>query len=104
VRLSYLTSSAVVALPPRSRLFAAKIAKGRATRNAQPGITFERYRDIEDLRQRQVRLELKLPEPNLSATERDRRLRQRFDELDANHDGKLDSYELRWRANHRSGD
>jgi Ca2+-binding EF-hand superfamily protein len=35
--------------------------------------------------------------------ERDRRLRQRFDELDTNHDGKLDVEEAASHVNHLRG-
>ena len=76
-------------------------------------ITFEQYRDfrLHDLAQRQARLARQLAAPGLSASEktslegrkayydelaampeaeRDRLYRERFDQIDTNHDGKLD--------------
>jgi hypothetical protein len=90
------------------------------------GIGFEQYRDerIEALPLQQARLKQQLTGANLSAAEarrlerqktyyarlaampvpeRDRRLRQRFDEIDANHDGKLDKDEVAWSINHSNG-
>jgi hypothetical protein len=88
-------------------------------------ITFEQYRDsrIHDLTQRRARLAQQLAAPNLSAAEKkrlerqktdydrlaampaeegDRHFRERFDEIDANHDGKLDPEELAvWREKQR---
>jgi hypothetical protein len=91
-----------------------------AQRAAQPPtdevITFEQYRDfrIRDLTQRQARLTRQLAAPGLSAAEktsierrktyydqlaampaeeRDRLFQERFDEIDTNHDGKLDPQE-----------
>jgi hypothetical protein len=125
--LTYSAAPAAAALPARPRSFVAKNAKGRATPHppaaADEGITFEQYRDarVQDLRQRQARLEQQLTEPALSTTEtrrlkrqkayhdrlaampveeRDRRLRQRFDEIDTNHDGKLDEEEVASHVNH----
>jgi hypothetical protein len=87
--------------------------------------TFEQYRDfrIHDLTQRRARLAQQLAAPNLSAAEkkrlerqktdydwlaampaeeRDRHFRERFDEIDANHDGKLDPEERAvWREKQR---
>jgi hypothetical protein len=83
------------------------------------------YRDfrIHDLTQRRTRLAQQLAAPNLSPAEknrvgrqkayydrlaaipaekRDRHFRERFDEIDANHDGKLDSKERAvWREKQR---
>jgi len=88
-------------------------------------ITFEQYRDfrIHDLTQRRARLAQQPAAPNLSAAEkkrlerqktyydwlaampaeeRDRHFRERFDEIDANHDGKLDPEERAvWREKQR---
>src|SRR5260370_30008378 len=90
-----------------------------ATKNAEhPAasgemITFDQYRDFRtrDLQQRQTRLAHQLAAPGLStpekaslerrkayydklaalpAEERDQLYRERFDQIDANHDGKLD--------------
>jgi hypothetical protein len=84
-------------------------------------ITFEQYRDfrLHDLAQRQARLARQLAAPGLSASEktslegrkayydelaampeaeRDRLYRERFDQIDTNHDGKLDVQErAAWR-------
>jgi hypothetical protein len=121
---TYSATPAAAALPARSRSFVTKIAKRRAA--ADEGITFEQYRDarIRDLGQRQARLEQQLTDPALSTTEtkrlqrqktyydrlaampveeRDRRLRQRFDEIDSNHDGKLDEEEIASHVNHLRG-
>jgi hypothetical protein len=100
-----------------------------AQRTAQPAasesITFEQYRDfrLHDLAQRQARLARELAAPGLSpaeraslerrkayydqlaampAEERDQLYRERFDEIDANHDGKLDAQErAAWREKQR---
>ena len=127
---TYSATPASVALPARPRSLVANNAKGRATPHApaaaDEGITFEQYRGarIQDLRQRQARLEQKLTESALSTAEtrrverqkayydrlasmpveeRDRRLRQRFDELDTNHDGNLDVEEVASHVNHLRG-
>jgi hypothetical protein len=92
---------------------------------ASEPITFEQYRDfrLHDLAQRQARLARQLAVPGLSAAERtslegrkayydqlaampeaerDRLYRERFDQIDANHDGKLDQQErAAWRAKQR---
>jgi hypothetical protein len=92
---------------------------------ASEAITFEEYRDfrLRDLAQRQARLAQQLAAPGLSAAERtslerrkshydqlaampeeerDRLYRERFDEIDANHDGKLDPQErAAWREKQR---
>ena len=83
---------------------------------ASEAITFEQYRDfrLHDLAQRQARLARQLAAPGLSAAqktslesrkayydqlatmpaeERDRFYKERFDQIDANHDGKLDAQE-----------
>jgi hypothetical protein len=114
--------------PASPRVFAAEIAKFLATPRAPAAndvITFEQYRDfrIHDLTQRRARLMQQLAAPNLSAAEKkrlerrktdydrlaampaeegDRHFLERFDEIDANHDGKLDPEELAvWREKQR---
>jgi hypothetical protein len=88
-------------------------------------ITFEQYRDfrLHDLAQRQARLARQLALPGLTASEkaslesrkayydqlaampeaeRDRLYRERFDQIDTNHDGKLDVPErAAWREKQR---
>jgi hypothetical protein len=92
---------------------------------ASEAITFEQYRDfrLHDLAQRRARLAKQLAAPELSAAEKtslERRksyydqlaampaeqrgqlYRERFDEIDANHDGKLDTQErAAWRDKQR---
>ena len=92
---------------------------------ASETITFDQYRDfrIRDLQQRQSRLARQLVAPGLSAAEktsierrkayydqlaampaeeRDQFYRERFDQIDANHDGKLDPEErAAWREKQR---
>jgi hypothetical protein len=92
---------------------------------ASETITFEQYRDfrLHDLAQRQARLAKQLTGPDLSAAERanlerrkayydqlaatpaeerDRLYRERFNQIDANHDGRLDPEErAAWRAKQR---
>ena len=92
---------------------------------ASESITFEQYRDfrLHDLAQRQARLARQLAAPDVSATEktslerrkayydqlaampeaeRDTLYRERFDEIDTNHDGKLDVQErAAWREKQR---
>jgi hypothetical protein len=100
-----------------------------AQRAAQPvtgeAITFEQYCDfrLHDVAQRQARLAQQLAAPGLSvaekaslerrkayydqlaampAEERDKLYRERFDEIDINHDGKLDTQErAAWREKQR---
>jgi hypothetical protein len=101
-----------------------------AQRAAQPAateesISFEQYREFRahDLEQRQTRLAHQLTAPGLSAAEkasverrkayydrlaampaeeRDALYRERFDQIDANHDGKLDPEErAAWREKQR---
>ncbi len=101
-----------------------------AQRAAQPEaaadmITFDQYRDfrLRDLQQRQARLARQLAAPGLSAADkasierrksyydqqaampeepRDQLYRERFDQIDANHDGKLDPEErAAWREKQR---
>ena len=101
-----------------------------AQRAAEPAaagelITFDQYRDFRtrDLQQRQARLARQLADPGLSAAEkasierrkayydrlaampaeeRDEIYRERFDQIDANHDGKLDAEErAAWREKQR---
>jgi hypothetical protein len=88
-------------------------------------ITFDQYRDFRarDLQQRQARLARQLAAPGLSAAEktslerrkayydkmaampaeeRDQLYRERFDQIDTNHDGKLDPEERAvWREKQR---
>ena len=92
---------------------------------AAESITFEQYRDfrLHDLAQRQARLARQLAAPGLTASEkaslesrktyydqlaampaeeRDRLYRERFDQIDTNHDGKLDLQErAAWREKQR---
>ena len=92
---------------------------------ASESITFEQYRDfrLRDLAQRQARLARQLAAAGLSAAEkmslesrkayydqlaampaaeRDGLYRERFDQIDANHDGKLDPEErAAWREKQR---
>jgi hypothetical protein len=92
---------------------------------ASEAITFEQYRDfrLHDLAQRRARLAKQLAAPDLPAAEktslerrksyydqvaampaeeRDQLYRERFDEIDANHDGKLDTQErAAWREKQR---
>jgi hypothetical protein len=101
-----------------------------AQRSSEPAaagsaITFEQYRDfrIRDLQQRQARLARELAAPDLSAgekpslerrkayydqqaampaEERDQLYRERFDQIDTNHDGSLDPEErAAWREKQR---
>ena len=102
-------------------------AAQRASQSAAAGgmITFEEYRQfrVHDLQQRQARLARQLAAPDLSAAEkanierrkayydqlaampadeRDQLYRERFDLIDANHDGKLDPEErTAWREKQR---
>ena len=88
-------------------------------------ITFDQYRDFRtrDLQQRQARLARQLADPSISAAEktsverrkayydrvaampaeeRDQLYRERFDQIDSNHDGKLDPEErAAWREKQR---
>jgi hypothetical protein len=92
---------------------------------ADQAITFDQYRDfrLRDLQQRQARLARQLEVPGLSAAEkssierrkayydqiaatpdeeRDQLFRERFDQIDTNHDGKLDANErAAWREKQR---
>ena len=102
-------------------------AAQRAPQPAAAGemITFDQYRDFRthDLQQRQARLAHQLIAPRLSAAEkasierrktyydrlaampaeeRDQLYRKRFDQIDSNHDGKLDPEErAAWREKQR---
>jgi hypothetical protein len=93
---------------------------------AEEMITFDQYREfrMRDLQQRQSRLTRQLAAPGLSAGERaslerrkayydrlaamppeelDQLYRERFDQIDANHDGKLDPEErTAWREKQRN--
>src|ERR1700730_6590506 len=92
---------------------------------ASEAITFDQYRDfrLHDLAQRRARLAKQLAAPDLSAAEtgslerrkayfdqlaampaeeRDQLYRERFDQIDVNHDGKLDAEErAAWRETQR---
>jgi hypothetical protein len=92
---------------------------------AEETITFDQYREfrMRDLEQRQARLSRQLAAPGLTsaerasierrkaywdqiasmpAEERDRLFRERFDQIDTNHDGKLDTAErAAWREKQR---
>jgi hypothetical protein len=101
-----------------------------AQRSPQPAaveemITFDQYREfrMRDLEQRQARLARQLVAPGLTsaerasierrkaywdqiasmpAKERDQLFRERFDQIDTNHDGKLDTQErAAWREKQR---
>ena len=104
---------------------AAQRAATQPTPAASELITFEQYRDfrLHDLAQRQARLARQLADPGLTApektnlegrkayydqlaampeAERDRLYRERFDQIDTNHDGKLDLQErAAWREKQR---
>ena len=99
----------------------------RATEPAAAGdmITFDQYREFRarDLQQRQARLARQLADPGLPAAEkasvqrrkayydrvaampaeeREQLYRERFDQIDSNHDGKLDPEErAAWREKQR---
>jgi len=105
--------------------FPAAAQRAAAQPAASESITFEQYRDfrLHDLAQRQARLARQLADPGLSTTEktsvesrkayydqlaampeaeRDRLYRERFDQIDTNHDGKLDMQErAAWREKQR---
>jgi hypothetical protein len=117
---SFPASPALQRAPASPPVFAAEIVEFLAAQRAAAAdevITFEQYRDfrIRDLTQRRARLARQLAAPNLYAAEKkrlerqktdydrlaampaeegDRHFRERFDEIDANHDGKLDPEEL----------
>jgi len=104
---------------------AAQRAATQPTPAASELITFEQYRDfrLHDPAQRQARLARQLADPGLTAPEktnlegrkayydqlaamprsaRDRLYRERFDQIDTNHDGKLDLQErAAWRERQR---
>jgi hypothetical protein len=99
--------------------------KATAPAAAVEAVTFDQYRDfrVHDLAQRQARLARQLAAPGLSAVEktslerrkayydqwaampaeeRDQLYRERFDQIDADHDGKLDPEErAAWREKQR---
>jgi hypothetical protein len=115
-------------LPAAAQRAATQSAAAQAAA-AQPAaseaITFEQYRDfrLRDLAQRQARLARQLSVPGLAAAEktsierrkayydrlaalpeaeRDAVYRERFDEIDTNHDGTLDVQErAAWREKQR---
>ena len=124
---SFPATPAPLPAPASVRVFTAQIAEFLAQRATawDEVITFQQYRDfrIHDLTQRRARLAQQLAAPNLSqaeekrlerqktyydrlaampAEEGDRHFRERFDEIDANHDGKLDPEERAvWREKQR---
>jgi hypothetical protein len=94
----------------------AEAASAAAADSAAERITFDQYRDwrMHFIEERQIQVAAELAEKNLSdarraglerqkayydyfaampAAERDRRFRDRFDEIDANHDGVIDPAE-----------
>ena len=119
-------AAAVIALVAAAWWHFPAAAQRAATQPAtSEAITFEQYRDfrLHDLAQRQARLARQLAVPGLSAVERmslegrkvyydqlaampeaerDTLYRERFDEIDTNHDGKLDEQErAAWREKQR---
>jgi hypothetical protein len=122
-RLMLLSAAAALAIAAWWHLPA--VAQRAAPPAASEAITFEQYRDfrLHDLAQRHARLTKQLAAPDLSAAERgslerrmayydqlaavpaeerDQLYRERFDQIDANHDGKLDPEErAAWREKQR---
>jgi hypothetical protein len=122
-RLTLLIAAAALAIAAWWHLPA--VAQRAAQPAASEAITFEQYRDfrLHDLAQRQARLTKQLAAPDLSAAERgslerrkayfdqlaampaeerDQLYRERFDQIDVNHDGKLDAEErAAWRETQR---
>jgi hypothetical protein len=122
-RLTLLVAAAALAIAAWWHLPA--VAQQAAQPAASEAITFEQYRDfrLHDLAQRQARLTKQLAAPDLSAAERgsierrkayydrlaampaeerDQLYRERFDQIDVNHDGKLDPEErAAWREKQR---
>src|SRR6266478_6446627 len=122
-RLTLLIAAAALAIAAWWHLPA--VAQRAAQPAAGEAITFEQYCDfrLHDVAQRQARLAQQLAAPGLSvaektslerrkayydqlaampAEERDRLYRQRFDQIDVNHDGKLDPEErAAWRETQR---
>ena len=119
-------AAAVIALVAAAWWHFPAAAQRAATQPAtSEAITFEQYRDfrLHDLAQRQARLARQLAVPGLSAVERmslegrkayydqlaampeaerDQLYRERFDQIDTNHDGKLDAQErAAWREKQR---
>ena len=119
-------AAAVIALVAAAWWHFPAAAQRAATQPAtSEAITFEQYRDfrLHDLAQRQARLARQLAVPGLSAVERmslegrkvyydqlaampeaerDQLYRERFDQIDTNHDGELDVQErAAWREKQR---
>ena len=118
-------SAAAVALAIAAWWHLPAVAQRAAQPAAADAITFEQYRDfrLHDLAQRQARLARQLTAPGLAAAEkaslerrkayydqlsampaeeRDRLYRERFDEIDTDHDGTLDAQErAAWRDKQR---
>jgi small-conductance mechanosensitive channel len=121
--LTLLSAAAALAIAAWWHLPA--VAQRAAQPAASEAITFEQYRDfrLHDLTQRQAHLTRQLAAPDLSAVERgslerrkayydqlaampaakrDQLYRERFDQIDADHDGKLDLEERAvWREKQR---
>jgi len=122
-RLTLLFAAAALAIAAWWHLPA--VAQRAAEPATGEAITFEQYRDfrLHDLAQRQARFTKQLAAPDLSAAERgslerrkayydqlaampaeerDQLYRERFDQIDDNHDGKLDPEErAAWREKQR---
>ena len=122
MRWMLLAASAIVAASLWLPLEAAEPAAPSAGEDA---ITFEQYRDwrMHFIERRQTQLAMQLSGANLpdrqkarleqvkayydwlaglSEADRDRRFRERFDQIDANHDGKIDPAErAAWRQKQR---
>ena len=122
-RLMLLSAAAALAIAAWWHLPA--VAQRAAQPAASETITFDQYRDfrLHDLAQRQARLTKQLAAPDLSAAEkgnlerrkayfdqlaampaeeRDQLYRERFDQIDVNHDGKLDTQgRATWREKQR---
>src|SRR5438309_7202635 len=122
-RLTLLSAAAALVIAAWWHLPA--VAQRAAEPATSEAITFEQYRDfrLHDLAQRQARLTKQLAAPDLSAAERgnlerrkayfdqlaampaeerDQLYRERFDQIDVNHDGKLDPEErAAWREKQR---
>jgi hypothetical protein len=115
--LAVVTPAPAAAAPPGT---------SSSTTTADDTITFEQYRDwrLHFIDERQLRIAAELAQKNLSearraglerqkayydyfaampVAERDRHFRDRFDEIDTNHDGIIDANErAAWRARQRA--
>jgi hypothetical protein len=123
VAIAALVTAAWWHLPAAAQRAATQPAAAQPA--ASEAITFEQYRDfrLRDLAQRQARLARQFADPGVTASEkaslesrkayydqlaampeaeRDRLYRERFDQIDTNHDGKLDPRErAAWREKQR---